>query len=60
METVLDIWLVDVSMKECELIKGGPTCPFGFLRYIFTENSLKNADFFKRLPLHLACVADEI
>ena len=25
LETVLDLWLVNVCMKECELIKGGHT-----------------------------------
>ena len=29
LETVLDFWLVNVCMKECELIKGGHT--FGLL-----------------------------
>ena len=29
LETVLDLWLVNVCMKECELIKGGRT--FGLL-----------------------------
>ena len=29
METILDFWLVEVYMKECELIKGGHA--FGLL-----------------------------
>ena len=32
LETVLDVWLLNVSMEECELTKGGHT--FGLLAVI--------------------------
>ena len=37
LETVLDFWLVNVYMKECELIKGGHT--FGLLAEIISVSS---------------------
>ena len=39
LETVLHIWLVNVCMKECELIKGGRT--IGLLAVSKISNSIK-------------------
>ena len=43
LETVLDLWLVNVCMKECELIKGGHT--FGLLAVKSNSNSHLSLSF---------------
>ena len=59
LETVLHIWLVNVCMKECELIKGG--CTIGLLAVSKISNSVKQ-HFVVKVWLHSVekCVSSTI
>ena len=59
LETVLHIWLVNVCMKECELIKGGRT--IGLLAVSKISNSIKQ-HFVVKVWLHSVekCVSSTI